>query len=262
VRHDLVAHPWLQLERIAELADRLPAGAVERHRADLPLIMPGGAPELDGPPSETVLGIQSNGAWMVLWNIEDDPRYRALLDQCLDQVERRISLARGDMRNRQAFLFLSAPNANTPVHFDPEHNLLLQIHGIKEMNVGRFLDPGLQASELARYYGGGHRNLESMPEDVSCFRMSPGDGTYVPPFAPHFVRNGPEPSISLSITFRTRASERFEYAHRFNAKLKSVPIPMGEPGRWSALDRVKALAVAASDRANDRTLGRREKNHA
>jgi hypothetical protein len=31
--------------------------------------------------------------------------------------------------------------------------------------------------------------------------MPPGDGVYVYPFAPHWVKNGPEPSVSLSITF-------------------------------------------------------------
>src|SRR5205823_5790772 len=137
----------------------------------------------------------------------------------------------------------------TPVHFDPEHNLLLQIRGVKDMNVGRFTDPAALPRELHRYYRGGHRNLEELPTDVRTFRMEPGDGAYVYPFAPHFVRNGPAVSISLSITFRTVASERFEKAHRFNAKVaKRLGVSLGEPGRWTSLDRVKSAVVSASDR--------------
>lgn len=262
VGHTLAGHDLLTLEAIAKLADSLPITSVERHQADLPLVMPGGAPDLEGRPSETVLGIESNGRWMVLWNIEDSPPYRSLMDACLDQVERAGRLRPGDMRNRQAFLFMTAPGGNTPVHFDPEHNLLLQIRGVKEMNVGRFPDPAMLHAELERYYRGGHRNLERMPSEVTCFRMLPGDGTYVHPFAPHFVKNGPEPSISLSITFRTAASERFENAHRFNAKLRRARLAGGRPGRWSAVDRAKSMVVRSADRWHGRTLGRRQQNPA
>jgi hypothetical protein len=259
VTHNLANHPLLSLEAIAELADEMSPAAVERHNAHQPLVLPGGAPELEGKPSDTVRNIETNGAWMVLWNVEDSPRYAALLNECLDEVERATGLPAGDMRNRQAFLFMTTPNGLTPVHFDPEHNLLLQIRGTKEMNVGRFPDPGDMDRELVRYYGGGHRNLESVPEDVTCFHMNPGDGTYVHPFAPHFVRNGPSPSVSFSITFRTRDSERFEYAHRFNAKMKKVRVPLGRPGAFKTADRAKALLVASSDHLHKRTLGRREK---
>lgn len=262
VKHELVGHPLLELDAIAQLADELPAGQVERHRNDLPLVMPGGAPELEGKPSDTVRTIDTNGAWMVLWNIEDSPRYKALLDECLDEVERAVTLSPGDMRNRQAFLFMTAPNGTTPVHFDPEHNLLLQIKGTKEMNVGRFSDEQRLHDELIRYYGGGHRNLEQMPDDVECFAMEPGDGTYVYPFAPHFVQSGPTPSISLSITFRTAASERFENAYRFNAKLARLPVPLGRPGRSGTMDRAKSAVVRLSDRRHNRVLGRREQQTA
>jgi hypothetical protein len=61
-------------------------GAVERHRADLPLVLPGGAPDLDGRPSETVRDIAANNCWMVLWNVEQVPAWRRLLHDCLDEV--------------------------------------------------------------------------------------------------------------------------------------------------------------------------------
>jgi hypothetical protein len=220
VRHSLADHPLLTLEAIEKLADRLPRAAIERHRADLPLLMPGGAAYVEGLPSATVRGIHDNGCWMVLWNIEQAYEYKALLDRILDEAEGYIGHRDGGMRNRQAFLFLSAPNATTPVHFDPEHNFLLQIQGTKSMSVGRFPSDAERQRELDRYYDGGHRNLESMPVEVQAFEMPAGVGTYVPPFAPHFVENGPAASVSLSITFRTRRSERAENVHVFNSNMR------------------------------------------
>jgi hypothetical protein len=248
VEHRLVDHPLLTLDGIAELADALPRTAVERHRADLPLVMPGGAPDLDGRPSDTVHSIETNNCWMVLWNIEQIPAWRTLLHECLDDVEAHVAGRDGGMIQRQGFLFLSAPNAVTPAHFDPEHNLLLQVRGTKEMTVARFTDPADQQRELDRYYDGGHRNLESVPVEAQTFVLSPGRGVYVDSFAPHWVRNRDAVSISLSITFRTRRSEAAERAHALNARLRRLglhPRPAGEDGRR---DRAKAALVHGADR--------------
>lgn len=249
VQHTLAQDSLLSLEAIAELADSLPLDDVERHQADLPLLMPGGAPDLEGRPSDTVLGIESNGCWMVLWYIEQVPAYKALLDGVLADAEAYISQSGPDRewamspRRREAFLFLSAPNALTPVHFDPEQNFLLQIKGHKEMHVCDFPDELSRRRELERYYGGGHRNLEAVPPGrPTTFHMTPGDGVYVPPFFPHWVKNGPEASISLSITFRTRASERFERVQQLNAKLRRLNLSPRHAGESERADRAKEAA--------------------
>jgi hypothetical protein len=221
--------------------------------------MPGGAPDVEGPPSDTVRGIEHNGCWMVLWNVEQAAEYQVLLDEILDEAERYVGGREGGMRNRQAFLFLSAPNATTPVHFDPEHNFLLQIRGTKAMNVGRFPDDAERQRELDRYYDGGHRNLESMPIDVQAFEMSPGDGTYVPSFAPHFVKNGPAVSVSLSITFRTRVSERAENVHLFNSNMRRrLHVRRTRPAGGSrTADIAKSAVVASYNRLRGRVTGRK-----
>jgi hypothetical protein len=248
VRHSLVEHPLLTLDALADLADRLPLRSIERHRADLDLMTPGGAPELEGPPSQTVREIDTANAWMVLWYIEQDPAYRALLDECLDEVEQFVGDRHGGMQYRRGYIFISAPNATTPVHFDPEQNLLLQIRGRKEVNVGRFADPADQEAELERYFAGGHRNLDRMPELERQFVMDPGDGVYVYPFAPHWVRNSPSPSISLSITFRTEESLRDERIRHINARLRRLRLSPKPPGvsRWR--DEVKAQVFETARR--------------
>ena len=69
VDHTLAEDPLLSLEAVADLADRFP-GRVERHNANLPMVMPDGAPELELSPSEMVRGIEDNGCWMVFWYID------------------------------------------------------------------------------------------------------------------------------------------------------------------------------------------------
>ncbi len=246
VGHSLARHPLLSLEAIAELADELPPTAVERHRADLPVVMPGGAPELSGPAAATVLDIENNNCWMVLWNIERVPRYHALLDACVDEAQVLFPAGvSGGAIQRMAFLFLSAPNAVTPTHMDAEHNLLLQIRGVKDMNVGRFTDPADQQRELDRLHDGGHRNLEKMPERFTQYRIQPGDGVYVYPFAPHWVQNGPAASVSLSITFRTVASARAERLHRFNARLRRLHLSPRPAGASRVADEAKLALIDA-----------------
>jgi hypothetical protein len=248
VRHSLVDHPLLTLEAIAELADALPFVSVERHRADLPVVMPGGAPELEGSPSDTVREIETNGCWMVLWYIEQVAAYRALLDAVLDEAEAYIEGRDGGMQRREAFLFLSAPNAVTPVHFDPEHNFLLQIRGAKDMNVCEWDDAETEQRELDRYHDGGHRNLDVMPRESRTFRLTPGGGVYVPPWRPHWVQNSDEVSISLSITFRTAVSERAERAHIVNSRLRRFHLSPRPPGSSERIDRAKEIVYLLRNR--------------
>jgi Cupin superfamily protein len=229
VDHSLVDDPLLTLDAIADLAERFP-GRVERHRSDLPMVMPGGAPELEMSPADMVRGIEENNCWMVFWYVDQDPAYKGLLDRCLDEAETYLPAGAGAAIQREAFLFLSAPNAVTPIHFDPEHNFLLQIRGHKDMNVCAFPSPEVANRELDRYHDNGERNLGLMPSEGEKFGLDPGQGVYVPSFMPHWVQNGPHASVSLSITFRTRASLRSERVHRINARLRSLrmsPTPAG-----------------------------------
>ena len=63
----------------------------------------------------------------------------------------------------------------------------------------------------------------------------------VPVMAPHFVNNGPEVSVSLSITWRSEWSYAEGAAHAFNGVLRSIGLKPARPGRWPEQNRVKAL---------------------
>ena len=261
VRHILLGHPLFTLQALAELADSLPPKAVERHAADQQLLVPGGQTHLPSKASETVRNIHTNGSWMVIWNLEQNESYRRVIDAVLDQISPLLPKREAGMGRREAFLFISSPNSVTPVHFDPEHNFLLQISGIKQISIGKFPDRESELRALDRYYDGSHRNLDKVPPTSSIHVMNPGDGVYVYPWAPHWVHNGPEPSISLSLTYRTGRSQRIENACMFNRKLRIHGLRPRPAGDFEPLDRAKASAVALAGwvrRGGRRQLGLRD----
>ena len=81
--HSLHAHPLLELEALASLAEALPAASIEYNASDQPIGI-SGKPEASGVPiGETIRTIGSSGSWAALKNIEQDARYAALLEALL-----------------------------------------------------------------------------------------------------------------------------------------------------------------------------------
>src|SRR5690242_314354 len=214
VRHHLVDHPSFQLEAIAALADRLPASHVRRERADLPLDNRGYVDAGTGSPSEAVLGIEDNGYRVSLREIQCDAEYRALINACLDEVAPILGGREGGMVRRSGYIFVSSPAATTPMHFDPEHSFLLQMRGTKTVYSVPRLEPEAVQRELDRYYDGEPCAFDEMRGRAQHFELEPGIGVYFPSFVPHWVETHGGVSVSFSIPFYTRYSERAEYVNR------------------------------------------------
>ncbi len=252
VRHHLAGHDLLTVERVAQLADALPESSVEHNLGNVDKIVPGGeAPRIDATPGEVARGIETNGCWMVLKNIEQDPAYKALLDQTLDEVAA-WSDREGGQTLREGYIFLTAPNSMTPAHVDPEHNFLLQIRGDKVMHTGDFPDDEVKGATLEAFHSGAHRNLDWEPVNHRPFPLDPGAGVYMPVAKPHWVTSGPEVSVSLSITFRTPATERAARLWRTNQRLRKLRIAPKAPGASHRSDRVKDGAARALGRLSAR----------
>ncbi len=248
--HGLAGHPLLELDALAQLADRLPPDSIEQNPGAQPIVLAEGGNGRGGVPrpGELVRRVAEERRWIVLWNVERDPVYGELLDEILDPVVRLVGRREGGERKREAFVFISAADAVTPVHIDPEHNFLLQIRGTKELHVARFEDARTAQAELERLYSGGHRNLQNAPGPARSFPMGPGAGTYVPSHVPHWVVNGRDVSISLSVTFHTQAVMRNKALHAWNARARRRGRDPAPPGRHPGRDRVKYAAYLASRR--------------
>lgn len=244
--HDLTSHPLLEIEALAALAEKLPITSVEYNRGDLPI-------GVDGKPgsngltiAETIRRVAEAESWAVLKNIEQVPTYEDLLLGLLEEIRPEIEAATGAMLTPQGFIFVSSPNSMTPYHFDPEHNILLQIRGQKVMTQFPAGDARFVPDEAHEtYHSGGPRELkwdDGFLAHGTQFPLSPGEALFVPVMAPHFVRNGPAPSVSLSITWRSEWSYRESDARIFNAMLRARGLHPKAPGRWPHQNYAKAYA--------------------
>ena len=153
------------------------------------------------------------------------------------------------MMTPEGFIFVSSPEAVTPFHFDPEHNILLQLQGSKVMTQFPAGDPRYAPDEVHEsYHLGGPRELpwdDALLAGGTPFAIEPGEAVYVPVMAPHFVRNGPAPSLSLSITWRSEWSYAEAGSRCFNGLVRKLGVSPRAPGRWPANNQVKSLAFRA-----------------
>ena len=248
--HNLRNHPLLALESLAKLSERLPFASVEYNKGDLPTGVDPASDIANGLSiGDTIRNVDTCRSWAVLKNIEQDESYRALLLSLLGELQPLIEAKTGAMLRPQGYIFVSSPDAVTPYHFDPEHNILLQLRGTKTMVQFPAGDPFFAPDETHEgYHTGGPRNLvwrDELAAGGSEWPLAPGDALFVPVMAPHHVKNGPEPSISLSITWRSDWSFAEADARAFNGVLRKVGLRPKATGRFPVQNGVKAKAWRA-----------------
>lgn len=255
--------PLMKRPRLIELAQALPADLVEFNPGDLPIsVSPDSIPEPDLSAAETIEKIGTVKSWMTLRNIENDPAYRDLAYGIIDRLSREIEAKTGRIHRREAFIFISSPGAVTPFHIDEEHNILIQLEGTKTFTIFSQHDRQLASqTDLERFHSGAHRNLSLDPELAGRgepIHMKPGTALYVPPLAPHHVKvTSSEPSLSLSITWRSESSKRTCYLHQINHRLRQKGVTPPFPGERPMRDQLKIWQTSAAARLGRLTGGAR-----
>lgn len=249
LRHNLADHPLLTLESLVGLARSLGPDNVEYNAGDLPYgVDPADVSHTGLSAEETIRRIEECGSWMVLKHIEQDAAYRALLDAALDELQPAIEPRTGEMLTRVGFIFVSSPDAVTPFHLDPEHNVLMHARGTKTMMIVPGDARAVPDEKHEAYHVGGHRNVDWRDEFAArgqSFDLAPGDALHVPLKWPHWVRNGPAPSVSLSVTWRTHWSYEEADARGLNARLRRAGLKPRAPAAFPARNRAKAIAHRA-----------------
>ena len=254
LHHGLPENAAFSQESLIDLTRELDPAAIEYNAADLPVSQnPDDVPQNGLSAEDTVRQIESCRSWLVLKNIERQPRYREILEECITEISSFPEMKRRDMFKPEGFIFISSPGAVTPFHMDPEHNILMQISGMKTM---RLLTRGknivVSPVQHEKFHGAdGHRNLphcRSHDTLSTPHALAPGDALYVPVKAPHWVKVGEEPSVSLSITWRTRLSDREAHLHKANAFLRARGAAPAVAGAFPARDYVKAFAHRVATR--------------
>ena len=251
LQHQLTTHPLLTIDALANLAAALPASEIEYNPGDIPIgIAPEAVPKARLGVVETIRNIGQSGSWVALKRIEQVPAYHDLLHDVLGELHDVVKPRTGTMQGLEGFIFISSPGSVTPFHFDPEHNILLQVMGEKTMTVFPVEDEallGAQAHELF-HLGKHHRNLPWSDEFAAkgqAIHIGPGEAIHVPCKAPHWVKNGAHPSVSLSVTWRSEWSYAEADARAFNHLLRKFGLHPASPGAFPAQNRAKALAWRA-----------------
>ena len=153
------------------------------------------------------------------------------------------------------YLFITAHDSVTPYHMDREMNFLLQIRGTKSVKLWDPHDPEIMtAAEKDKLMTERDEPLPTykpaFERKAMVFDLEPGLGVHHPFIAPHLVTTGRQLSISLAITFRTRRSDMWTDAHRFNHRLRSrlgiAPVDVGNVG---VLDAARAGLIRVTRQA-------------
>jgi hypothetical protein len=126
---------------------------------------------------------------------------------------------------------------------------LFQIRGTKDIWL---FDPAdrriLSEQEIERYYAGNVHAAdfrEEMQDTARSYRLTPGLGVHNPPLAPHWVRNGTDISVSLSLNFSLRRLESRARVYQANHYLRRLGIRPLPPERSALVDWLKSKSFRA-----------------
>ena len=260
--HGLAGHPLLELDALLALAGRMRPETLEHNAAvDLPLGISNAAVPRNGlSVAETIARIGECGSWVLLKYIEQDPAYAALMREVLSEIEPVVHRATGPMMRLEGFIFVSSPKAVTPLHFDPEYNILFQARGAKTMTLFPTADPDMIGDAFFEaYFAGGPRNLPWRDEWAARgapISIAPGEAVFVPILTPHLVRVHDEVSVSLSLTWRSEWSCHHADACRFNRRLRTIGLRPASPRLYPGNNRLKSYGHRALAKV-ERVLQRR-----
>jgi hypothetical protein len=243
--HSLADHPLLKIPAIADLADRLAKDSVVCDQAVKPLLVPGGGPPRGAQPrpGDLIRDLENSASWLTLLNVEQDHAYRELVNDCVASVAPFVDRFPGDVRRPAGFIFVSSPDSITPAHFDIEHSFPMQVQGARTLTLGEFVTRTDVEHEVERYWSGSHGRIETMPEESAAFTLEPNVGVYIPPLVPHWITNGPTPSVSMTLTFFTRDTDEDSLIRAFNHKMRLLPGKRVPPDRSLWIDAGKVAIM-------------------
>jgi hypothetical protein len=252
--HHLGTHPLFSIGQLIDLAERMIANGKAHQVVGFSATR--GGPERkfdqlarrDGA-RDALADIEAGSSWLRMSFVQAcDPRYREIHDHILEDAEfysgfplwRNLSWS-------SMTVMVSSPGVVTPYHIDHESNLLFQIAGEKDIwlfdaNDSRVLGD----EEIERFYVGEIHAASFRPDAEALgarFHLSPGRGVYNPPLGPHWVRNGGAVSVSVSLNFSLRPSERQARVYQMNYYLRRMGRRPGRPSKAGVVDLLKGAAM-------------------
>lgn len=255
-RHELGGHPLMSLPEIRKLTKKMLAEG----RFDQVFYKTGvsmaNSKYSDAESSKEIIKLLENldtaGAWLRLTRVDElNPEFKGVLEQFYAQLS---DLYQQDIKTRTlktfVTLFVSSPRAYTNYHMDHTWNFLLQISGRKTVHLYDPHDPDVLTQEDKE--GWYMQQVMIKPKadaKDSAYDLEPGDGVHHPVNAPHWVQNGPEISISLSLGLCLHESNRDAKIYQANHLLRKLGLRPTPPHRSTWKDAMKVGFISLwSDR--------------
>ncbi len=263
-RHNMCGHPLFALPRLAELAERM------LERGDMKQFVALGGKEntvatkFTAMPQEqrladTVRELANSSAWLKISSADAaDPAYASFLQQCLREIEELSGVPlRHEITWSALTIFLASPHVVTPYHIDHESNFLFQINGAKQVSL---FDPNdrylLPEAQIESFYSGNFQAAQYREEFQARgtqYNLAPGMVVHNPPLGPHWVQNGNDVSISVSIGFCMRSLDRRARVYQVNHYLRKAGLGPTPPGRSALSDRLKIAGIGLLSKSNPTT---------
>jgi hypothetical protein len=204
------------------------------------------------PITEVLAGVADNRSLVMFKRVQLETDYK----QILDAIQEELSDIFGfDMTKRYRdglmTVLVASPGRVTPYHIDGEANLLMQMQGSKSV----YIFDGdnrevLSTRELEGFWSGDIKAAtlkEHLQNQAWEYIISPGDGVTNPVIFPHWVRNGADVSISLSMNFK-RVVDNVADSYKVNSQLRKLGWRPMEPGRVRAIDQTKGMIYRTAKR--------------
>ncbi|RQH04131.1 cupin-like domain-containing protein [Paraburkholderia dinghuensis] len=209
---------------------------------------------------ETIARLGETSTWLKLTRPQDyDAEYAQVLDAITTELEILSDFPlREDMTYATMTLILSSPKVATPFHIDHESNFLFQVQGSKDVCLFPATDRELvPEQEVESYYTGNfdaaHYRRE-FQDRGTIYRITPGDVVHHPPLAPHWVQNGDNISVSISINYCMKSLEKRARVYQANYFLRKMGLKPLPPGLSPLRDSLKRNVLSTLEHRNPKTF--------
>jgi len=263
-RHYLANHPLFAVPQLLELHERILArgerGGLAAWEAQLsPSKKYGQLPKQEDI-RKAAWGISEGRSLLRLSGAHEfDPRYKEIHDRILDEAG---VLSEFPLRQKVTWssmtILLSSPGVITPYHIDHQSNLLFQIQGEKDIWL---FDPKdrsvLTEDEVERYYAGSVNAAEyreAVQPAAHRYQLKPGLGVHNPSLGPHWVKNGPCVSVSVSLNFSLGELEARARVYQMNRYLRRLGFSPRPPGHSILRDRLKSEMMKLMSKRHSKNL--------
>ncbi len=279
--HHLLTRPELEFESIRDVVLSLPRDQVFFSRADLKIDANFDRAHKDHATGlsleSTLADMATTNSYVMVRQPDSHPRLKPVLELLMTELRGFVHEVHGGQgspadlfHDPMLYLFISSPNSVTPFHVDRYSTLLFQLQGEKDVMIwDRYDRETVTAEELEFLFGLPHiKNPSYKGKDTrspEAVHLKKGEGVHIPFTSPHWVKNGPEVSVSVSFIFQTPPSVTQGNAHRFNYHVRRLlqkvplplPLPVGAVGALPMLDSAKSGLLSTVEGARRKWRERR-----